>query len=134
MSLCSRRILMTLGVICACLVFTMPQVGDSAGYGRITEMRLAASRSNYVGTCPVTINFHGSIQVDGPNTVIYAVQRSYGGSGEGHQTLHFAAAGSKPVHYSWTLGRPGQNFHGWVQIGSGNSRSDKAEFEIHCRK
>jgi hypothetical protein len=26
------------------------------------------------------------------------------------------------------------NFRGWAQIGSGNTRSDKAGFQIHCRR
>jgi hypothetical protein len=134
MSSYTRRILMTLFVLSACLLFMTPQAGNSAEYGRITEKRLEASRSDYVGACPVTMNFHGFNGVNGPNTVIYAVQRSDGASGEGRQTLHFASAGSKPVHYAWTPGRPGESFRDWVQIGSGNTRSNKAEFEIHCRR
>ena len=129
-----RRILVTLSVLSACLVFFTPQAGNSASYGKVTEMRLEASPNDWHGACPVTINFHGSITVDGPNTVIYGITRSDGGAGEGKQTLHFAAAGTKPVHFPWRLGSPGMNFRGWAQIGSGNSRSDKAEFQIHCRK
>ena len=41
MSLRSRRILMTLVVLSACLVFMTPQAGNSANYGRVTEMTLA---------------------------------------------------------------------------------------------
>ena len=134
MSWRSRRILLTLLVLSACLVFTIPQAGTSAPYGRVTEMRLTASPNDWNGGCPVTINFHGFIKVDGPNTVIYAIHRSDGGGGEGKQTLHFAGAGSKAVHFTWKLGAPGENFRGWAQIGSGNTRSDKAEFQIHCRR
>jgi len=134
MSLHTRRALITLLVLSACLPFTLPQAGDSAQYGHITEMRLRATPNNYDGGCPVTINFHGYIRVDGPNTVIYAIHRSDGAAGEGKQTLHFTGPGSKPVHFTWRLGSPGENFHGWAQIGSGNARSDKAEFEIHCHR
>ncbi len=133
MSSRGRRIFRALLVLGACLFFLSPRAGDSAQYGHITEMALRATPGNYGGACPVTINFHGLIRVDGPNTVIYAIQRSDGAKGEGRQTLHFAGAGSKPVHFTWRVGRPGENFHGWAQIGSGNMRSDKAEFEIHCR-
>jgi hypothetical protein len=134
MSSNGRRILLILLVLSASLVLTAPQRGNSAQNGRVTEMRLEASPNNFGGACPVTINFHGFIRVDGPNTVIYAIQRSDGASGEGQQTLHFGAAGSKPVHFSWKLGTPGENFRGWAQIASGNTRSDKAGFQIHCRR
>ena len=134
MSSLSRRILSTFIVLAACWVFIIPKAIDSAPYGHITEMRLEATPNDWHGGCPVTINFHGFIRVDGPNTVIYAINRSDGGHGEGQQTLHFNGAGSRPVHFTWRLGSPGENFHGWAQIGSGNSRSDRAGFQIHCRK
>ena len=134
MSIRSRRILTTLVVLSAWLVFMSPPAGNTAPYGQVTEMRLRASPNNWSGACPVTINFNGSIRVDGPNTVIYGVTRSDGGKGPGQQTLHFMAAGSKPVHFTWRLGAPGMDFSGWAQIGSGNMRSDKAEFHIHCRR
>jgi len=134
MSSHSRRILTTLVVLSAGLVFMTPQAGNSAQNGRVTEMRLAATPNNWGGACPVTINFHGFIRVDGPNTVTYGITRSDGARGEGQQTLHFVAAGAQQVHFTWRLGAPGTNFSGWAQIGSGNMRSDKAEFQIHCRK
>jgi len=134
MSLRVRSILMSLIVLSACLVFMLPPAGNSAEYGHVTEMRLEATPSDWHGGCPVTINFHGFIRVDGPNTVIYAITRSDGGSGQGQQTLHFNGAGSKAVHFTWRLGSPGENFHGWAQIGSGNTRSNKAGFQIHCGK
>lgn len=134
MSLCVRRMLLTCVVLCACLVFMTPQAGISAKYGQVTEMRLEASPNDWHGACPVTINFHGFIRVDGPNTVVYGITRSDGGSGEGRQTFHFTSAGSKPVRFTWRLGSPGENFRGWAQVGSGNTRSDKAEFQIHCRR
>ena len=133
MSSHARRIFLALLVVGACLFVAMPRAGESAQYGHITEMALRAAPGNYGGACPVTINFHGVIRVDGPNTVIYAIHRSDGGSGEGKQTLHFTGPGSKPVHFTWRLGRPGESYKGWAQIGSGNMRSDKAEFQIHCR-
>ena len=124
----------TFVILSACLVLMTPSAGDSAAYGRVTEMRLEASPNDWHGACPVTINFHGFIRVDGPNTVTYGITRSDGGSGAGQQTLHFAGAGSKPVHFTWRLGTPGESFRGWAQIGSGNTRSDKAGFQIHCQR
>ena len=130
----SRRIFLTLVVLSACLVFMPPLAGISAKYGQVTEMRIQATPNDWHGACPVTIHFHGFIRVDGPNTIMYGITRSDGGTGEGQQKLHFASAGQKPVHFTWRLGAPGENFRGWAQIGSGDKRSDKAEFQIHCRK
>jgi hypothetical protein len=132
MSVRSRRILMTLVVLSACLVFMTPQAGNSTPYGRVTEMRLGAHPNDWHGSCPVTINFHGTIFVDGPNTVSYGVFRSDGARGPGG-TLHFNSAGSQSINFTWRLGGPGMNFNGWAQIGSGNVRSDRAEFHLHCR-
>jgi hypothetical protein len=134
MSSHTRKILLTLVVLSAWLVFMTPQAGNSTPYGQVTEMRIHASPENWGGACPVTINFNGFIRVDGPNTVVYGIFRSDGAKGEGPQTLHFAAAGSKAVHFTWRLGEPGMNFNGWAQIGSGNMRSDRAEFHLHCRR
>jgi hypothetical protein len=132
MSLRSRRILVTLVVLSACLVFMTPQAGNSAQNGKITKMTLAANPNNYTGACPVTINFNGSITLNGPNTVTYAIERSDGGTGQGGP-LKYAGAGSKTVHFTWRLGAKGTNFNGWAQIASGNSRSPQAKFQIHCK-
>jgi hypothetical protein len=109
-----------------------PQAGNSAEYGHITEMHLSASPNMWNGGCPVTINFHGFIRVDGPNTVTYGITRSDGATGAGQQTLHFSSAGTKPVHFNWRLGKAGETLQVWAQIGSGNMRSNKAEVHIHC--
>jgi hypothetical protein len=132
MSQRTGRILVALVVVSACLVFMTPQIGSSTEYGHVTEMTLHPSPFNYHGACPVTINFYGLIKVDGPNTITYGITRSDGGSGEGKQTLHFAGAGQKSVHFTWRLGQGHENYNGWAQIGSGNTRSNKAEFHIHC--
>jgi len=130
----NRRILIAMLVLSACLAVMAPEAGDSAPYGKITEMRLTASPNNWGGPCPVTINFNGFIRLDGPNTVIYAIDRSDGAKGMGQQTLHFQAAGTRPVHFTWRLGSPGENFHGWAQVASGSSRSNQAQFQLHCRR
>ena len=123
----------TFVVVVCCLMFMTPQTVNSTPYGQVTRMELRASPADYNGPCPATISFHGFIRVDGPNTVIYAITRSDGATGKGQQTLHFAGAGQRPVYFTWRLGRPGEDYNGWAQIGSGNARSDKAEFHLHCR-
>jgi hypothetical protein len=128
-----RRILAGFVILSACLVFMTPQMGSSAQYGHITEMRLHAEPAQYRGPCPATINFNGFIRVDGPNTVIYAIDRSDGATGAGRQTLRFTGAGQKPVHFTWRLGRTGESYDGWAEIASGNSRSNRAVFHLRCR-
>jgi len=129
----NRRISVTLVALIGCLLFATPRMGNSSQYGHVTEMHLAASPNNWNGRCPVTINFNGLIAVDGPNTVIYGINRSDGGKGLGQQKLRFNAAGRQHVHFVWRLGKPGENYNGWAEIGSGNMRSNQAEFQIHCR-
>jgi len=128
-----KRILVTLIVLIACLAFVAPSLSNSSPYGQVTEMRLWAQPNNWTGPCPATINFNGFIRVDGPNTVTYGITRSDGGKGKGPQTLRFTGAGRKPVHFTWRLGKQGENYDGWVEIGSGNTRSNRAEFHLHCR-
>ena len=133
----SRRgflVVVTLALVGSCLVFMIPQMGRSTPYGKVTEMRLHAQPPNYNGPCPATITFRGLIRVDGPNTVTYGITRSDGGTGEGPQRLNFRAAGSRPVSFTWSLGRPGENYDGWAEIGSGDTRSNRAQFHLHCRR
>jgi hypothetical protein len=129
----NRRILVALAALIGCLLLATPRMGNSSPYGHVTEMHLAASPNDWHGRCPVTINFKGFIAVDGPNTVIYGINRSDGAKGLGQQRLRFTAAGRQHVHFTWRLGRPGENYNGWAEIGSGNMRSNRAEFQIHCR-
>jgi hypothetical protein len=131
MSKRSGTILVTLLVLGSCLFFMTPQIGSSTEYGKVREMTLHANPFNYHGVCPVTINFYGLIKVDGPNTVTYGITRSDGGKGAGPQTLHFTGAGQKSIHFTWQLG---EDYNGWAEIGSGNARSNKAEFHVHCAK
>ena len=130
----SRRILLTLVALSVCLILATPQSVDSAAYGHITEMHLAASPNNlHEAACPVTINFNGFIRTDGPNTVVYAILRSDGAKGQGPE-LHFNRAESQHVHFTWRLGGPGQTYNGWAEIASGNMRSNRAEFHLQCRR
>ena len=133
MSRIHRRTLVTLVLLSGCLVFATPRLGNSGQYGRVTEMRLAANPNNWNGQCPVTINFNGIVRVDGPNTVTYGITRSDGAKGLGRQTLRFNGPGWQRVHFTWRLGRAGENYNGWAEIGSGNARSNRAEFQLHCR-
>jgi len=125
-----NRWLVMIFTLVVCLVFAAPRTGSSTEYGHVTEMTLHSNPYKYHGACPVTVNFYGLIKVDGPNTITYGITRSDGGHGPGQQKLHFAGPGQKSVHFTWEVGR---DYNGWAQIGSGNARSNKAEFEVHCK-
>jgi hypothetical protein len=99
-------------------------------------MRLAANPANYTGSCPVTIKFAGFITVGGgPNTISYGVFRSDGGQSNGgsHRFDH-PGSWHSPELTTWALGTAGQTVNGWVIIGSGNVKSNKAMFHVHCSK
>ena len=121
-------------VLCVAARASAPIPG--ANTGRLIEMRLAANPANYNGSCPTTIKFGGFITVCcGPNTVSYGVSRSDGGHGNGG-SHNFQRPGTwrSPELTSWTLGRRGETFNGWVMIGSGNMKSNRAMFHLHCSK
>ncbi len=98
--------------------------------GHVTAMRLVARPNNYNGRCPVTIHFLGSVVVNGPTSIEYGIMRSDGARARGER-LNFAGAGSRRVGDSWQLG---QSYSGWEMIGSGNMRSNRATFRVHCRR
>ena len=137
MSKCSIQILMTFIVLSACLVFTMPlERVSAASHGHVVAMHMTASPANYSGTCPTTIKFPGWITVGGgPAEITYGVSRSDGGHGNGGRH-NFEKPGTwhSPELTSWELGKPGQSFNGWVMIGSGTVKSNKATFHLHCSK
>jgi len=99
-------------------------------------MRVAANPANYSGTCPTTIKFAGFITVGGgPATISYGVFRSDGGHGKGgsHSFQH-PGMWRSPELTAWSIGTPGHSVNGWVMIGSGNVKSNKAMFHMHCSK
>ena len=104
---------------------------------RVTGAWLKADRAKNTGRCPLTVNFGGGITADGPGVVKYTFGRSDGARAPVY-TLEFDAAGTKPVHTTWTLGGPGlPSYKGWqtIKVLSPNELSSpKAEgaFEVAC--
>ncbi|MEW6212810.1 MAG: hypothetical protein AB1631_31075, partial [Acidobacteriota bacterium] len=89
----------------------------------------------YEGPCPAIIKFAGAITTNGGGIVKYTFLRSDGATGP-VLTLTFAAAGTKPVSTTWTLGGKAlPRYSGWqaIRILSPNAMdSNKAAFELIC--
>lgn len=88
--------------------------------------------------CPVTVDFIGSISVNGPATVRYRVVRSDGAQ-SAPQTLAFPQGGTQTVRSTWTLGDVNSlpTYSGWaaIRILSPNvaeSVHDTAAFTMVC--
>ena len=129
----SKRGVSILATVVVLLVGAAAETGQSSPAGRITLIRLAASPANYTGNCPATIHFNGFIRADGPLSGGGSFWRSDGSHGE-FTPYKLIRAGQVGIHDTWRLGRPGENFNGWVQFGTGNTRSNRAEFHLHCRR
>ncbi|MCJ7663088.1 MAG: hypothetical protein MUO24_02470 [Desulfobacterales bacterium] len=98
----------------------------------IINAALSADPPSYVGACPATINFRGTISTNKAAVVKYKFIRSDGGETP-VQTLNFSAAGSKPVSTTWSLGR---DYTGWKAIKVISPvivESNKANFSIRCK-
>jgi hypothetical protein len=77
---------------------------------------LTASPSAFIGHCPVTIKFQGTITSDRRRYVTYRIVRSDGAASP-VQTLNFTAPGTKNVGNTWTLGAYGSPIiGGWEAI------------------
>ena len=128
----AKHALVIFGALIVLLVAAAAETGYSHPDGRVTKMALRAEPANYAGSCPTTIQFNGQIWVDGPNTIYYGVTRSDGAQGKGHNVVFKSGGTQEFLAYTWRLGKPGENFEGWVEIGSGNARSNKAVFHVRC--
>jgi hypothetical protein len=97
--------------------------------GHLIRMSLTAERSEYRGPCPTTVRFRGEITMDGPGNMVYNINRSDGTHLSRGKPVHFNSAGTQKVVETWMLGK---SYRGWLQLASGNMRSEKAEFSVTC--
>jgi len=101
---------------------------------RVTAVVLTAPK-DYIGPCPGTVTFQGSITVIGKGEVTYRFVRSDGEVGP-VTTLLFDEPGSKDISMNWTLGSAGGTaFNGWgkVEVLSPNAvESDRMPFKLLC--
>lgn len=123
----------------ALILSTLPVRSSAAAQKfRVTDVSLKVDNANGGGSCPVTLNFTGSISTDSAGTVQYVFIRSDGASGP-VQTLDFKAAGTQTVSTSWTLGdaKALPAYQGWqaLRIISPNaleSSHETGSFAMKC--
>jgi hypothetical protein len=103
-----------------------------------TKAYLEADPVQYVGHCPTTVKFYGTITVNGPGNVLYTFQRS-DGSYVAEPKLVYFDAGSHAVQLSWKVGNyyaPTRVYDEWVEISVSEPSvltSNKARFSITCK-
>ncbi len=97
---------------------------------------LTVENSRYIGSCPTTLWFSGTISTNQVGKVQYRFIRSDGASAP-VQEIYFDKPGSKQVKDGWTLGSSTQsgNSPNWEAIQiiyPWFSISNKAEFTVNC--
>jgi hypothetical protein len=133
------KLLLTLSV---CGVWTVPTVFAQVKVPKVllkpafkvTEVFLKADDAKPAGSCPITVNFHGTITANGPGTVTYAFLRSDAALSPTY-ALRFEQAGTKEVSTTWTLGK---SYEGWVTIRVSapneiESSREAGSFVLTCR-
>jgi hypothetical protein len=120
-----------LATLCLLAALALPSAAQDF---RVTGVTLTAPTPPKAAPCPFTLNFSGTITVNGPGVVKYTFVRNDGGTAPAF-TLEFDAAGTKPLGTTWTLDLPA--YEGWqaVKILSPNEMfSEKATFKLECGK
>src|SRR5689334_10933461 len=79
---------------------------------RVVAVSLRAERLALRNTCPTTVDFRGSITLDGRGTVRYTFERSDGATAPVY-TLFFPSRGTREVSTTWTLGR---SYNGYEKL------------------
>jgi len=104
----------------------------------VTKSYLAADPQLYVGYCPTTVHFYGTITANGPTSALFTFKRS-DGSFVAEPKLVFADAGSRAVQMSWKLGNyyaASRAYTGWAAIAVSQPNvlsSNKARFSVTCK-
>ena len=105
---------------------------------KATKAYLEASPVEYVGHCPTTVKFYGTITVNAPGAIEFVIKRSDGSYVAEPRTV-FQDAGSHPVEMSWTVGNyyaATRVYNEWAQISVSQPNallSNKATFQITCK-
>jgi hypothetical protein len=104
----------------------------------VTKAYLEADPVDYVGRCPSTIRFYGTISANGIGEVLFVFARSDGVQAVA-KPLDFVASSSKPIQYAWAVGNyysANKSVAGWVQarVSSPNVfASNRAAFSVTCK-
>jgi hypothetical protein len=113
-------------------VFTFVTSGaTSASAASVIGVSLRAERLALTNRCPTTVDFRGSITMNGRGTVKYTFERSDGATAPIY-TLFFPSAGTKYVSTSWTLGRSYSGFQKLKVIAPNIVESPASRFNLNC--
>ena len=123
-------------VLSLALAATVCCIGAAAAQPRAVDHVVAVAHpANYQGTCPISVEFTGTIFVNHPTTVSYRWERSDRATGR-VETVRINGGGLG-VHTQWQLGhRPGVPLHGSETLhvlSPGDHYSNPAEFTLICR-
>ncbi|HET9342148.1 MAG TPA: hypothetical protein VFO25_04435 [Candidatus Eremiobacteraceae bacterium] len=105
---------------------------------RVTKAYLEADPIEYVGHCPTTIHFYGTVTVNGPVTALFSFRHS-DGSRVALPPFKFHDSGSYAVQTEWRVGNyyaPSHVYPGWVEIEIAQPNaltSNKARFSVTCK-
>ena len=113
------------------LTFATSGATSASAASRVIGVRLRAERLAITNTCPTTVDFRGSITMDGPGTVTYTFERSDGATAPAY-ALHFLSAGTKEVSTTWTLGRSYRGYEKLKVIAPNAAESAEARFNLNC--
>jgi hypothetical protein len=97
---------------------------------------VSASPSDYVGSCPATINFSATITVNDAGPVTYKWESSDGSSHSANLGISFDGAGSQTVNTTWTLGASGKTYSDYWKhlhiLSPTDVISNNATFSLRC--
>jgi hypothetical protein len=121
-------------ILFAISLFTVFGLGSSqasAASSRVVRVDLQAESLRITNRCPATVDFRGSIKMDGPGTVSYTFERSDGATAPIY-TLHFSEGGTQEVSTTWRLGRSYSGYQKLKVLAPNRVDSGEARFELNC--
>lgn len=127
-----RNLYVKLFAISLFTVIALVTVGAThASAARVVAVSLRAERLALVNRCPTTVDFRGSITMDGRGIVRYTFERSDGATAPVY-TLIFTSAGTKAVSTTWTLGRSYSGYQKLRVLSPNVMESSEARFNLNC--
>jgi len=105
----------------------------------VTNVTLDAKPDDYVGPCPVTVTFTGTVTVNKAGKVKYTFIRSDGARDTNDLSLDFNGPGTKRVETTWHLGaavpifQPFKGFQQLRTLSPNQMDSDRASFVLRCK-
>ncbi len=103
----------------------------NASAASVIRVSLRAESLPVTNRCPTTVDFRGSITMDGPGVVRYTFERSDGATAPTY-TLLFPSAGTKSVSTTWTLGRSYSGYQKLKVISPNRLESSESRFDLNC--